>query len=77
MASDKKPPGLPRETGRYSGLGIELVATTLVGMFLGYVVDRWFSTRPWGLIVGLILGAASGLWQAYKAVQSEERADKH
>lgn len=68
---------MQKELGRYSGYGIELVTTTLVGMGIGYLLDRWLGTKPWLMVVGLVLGAVSGLWQVYKAILSEEQADKN
>lgn len=42
-------------------VGVELVASTIVGAGLGYGLDRWLGTGPWLMIVGLLLGAAAGV----------------
>jgi len=41
---------------------------TLVGGILllggiGYAVDRWWSTSPWGLVIGLVLGIVVGFYE--------------
>jgi ATP synthase protein I len=41
---------------------------TLVGGILllggiGYAVDRWWSSAPWGLIIGLALGIVVGFYE--------------
>jgi ATP synthase protein I len=37
---------------------------------LGWVADTYlFASGPWGLVVGLILGAAAGVRSAYRAAQ--------
>lgn len=35
-------------------------AATLVGCGLGYGVDAWLESGPWGLIIGLFIGVAAG-----------------
>ena len=46
---------------RMAGVGIEFVVA--VGLFaaVGYLVDRWLNTGPWGIIVGAFVGFAVGL----------------
>jgi ATP synthase protein I len=42
----------------------ELLGGVLVGLALGFVVDRLFRTTPWGLISGVLLGFALSIWMA-------------
>jgi len=51
-------------------VGVELVAALAVGLAIGWGVDRWLGTRPWGLVVFFFLGAAAGMLNVYRAVQS-------
>ncbi len=47
-------------------IGMELVVTTLVGAFLGYLIDRWLGTQPWFMILGVLFGAAAGFRTVYR-----------
>jgi ATP synthase protein I len=53
--------------GRASGMAIgfrlssELVAGVVVGAIFGWVFDHLLSTKPWGLIVFLLLGFVAGV----------------
>jgi ATP synthase protein I len=42
-------------------LSSELVAGVLVGAGLGWLIDHWFRTSPWGLMIFLLLGFAAGV----------------
>ncbi len=42
-------------------LSSELVAGVLVGAGLGWLIDHWFRTTPWGLMIFLLLGFAAGV----------------
>lgn len=42
----------------------ELIGGVLVGLAAGFIVDRVFSTTPWGLIGGVLLGFALSIWMA-------------
>ena len=48
-------------------LGIELTVATFIGAMLGYGVDQFFGIRPLGLAIGVILGAAAGSLNVYRA----------
>jgi ATP synthase protein I len=58
-------------------LSTELVAGVLVGAGLGWLLDRWLGTKPWGLIVFLLLGFAAGVLNVMRAagVAPERRLD--
>jgi ATP synthase protein I len=49
-------------------IGIELVVSVVVTTGLGWAIDRWFGTRPWGMIVLFFLGVAAGMLNVYRAV---------
>ena len=48
------------------GLSGELVATTGVGVFLGWLADSWLNTRGTFLLVGALLGGAAGTVRLYR-----------
>ena len=44
----------------FSEIGVSLLVTTLIGVFVGYQVDKSLGTLPLFLIVGFLLGAGGG-----------------
>ncbi|SDQ80724.1 AtpZ/AtpI family protein [Pseudovibrio sp. Tun.PSC04-5.I4] len=55
----------------------EFVAAIFVGGALGWMADSWLGTKPWGMIILLMLGFAAGvlnvLREAGKVAQPERR----
>jgi ATP synthase protein I len=49
-------------------IGIELVVAIGVATGLGWAIDRWLGTRPWGMVVLFFLGIAAGMLNVYRAV---------
>jgi F0F1-type ATP synthase assembly protein I len=45
-----------------------LAATVLLGLGVGYWLDRRLKTEPWFLFVGGVLGMALALYQFWKTV---------
>ena len=72
-ASDAPPPQSPASLAmRYGG---EFGAAVIVGALLGYGVDHFVQTTPWGLIVGMGLGLAAGVVNVVRVAQSYSRAN--
>lgn len=44
----------------FSEIGVSLLVTTLVGVLVGYWVDKQLGTLPAFLIVGFVVGAGAG-----------------
>lgn len=49
-------------------IGIELVVAVGVATGLGWAIDHWLGTRPWGMIALFFLGVAAGMLNVYRAV---------
>lgn len=47
---------------RFSGIGFEFVAAVAVFALVGYWVDRRWGTKPWGLVIGAVLGLIGGMY---------------
>lgn len=45
----------------------EFIAGIVVGGGIGWVVDHWLATRPFGLVVFLLLGFAAGILNVLRA----------
>jgi len=46
--------------GFLSSVGISMVASTFIGLAMGYYLDKWLDTSPWLTLVFLLLGIVSG-----------------
>ena len=56
-------------------LGTELVAAVVVGTIIGFLLDTWFDTKPWLIIIFFFLGAIAGMLNVIrtaKRMQKEE-----
>ncbi len=51
-------------------VGTEIVASTMIGLGLGYFLDRWLGTRPWLLLLFFLFGVAAGFLNLYRALRS-------
>jgi ATP synthase protein I len=49
-------------------IGVEFVVAVVVATGLGWALDRWLGTRPWGTIVLFFLGVAAGMLSVYRAI---------
>lgn len=60
----------------YGAIGIEMGAALVVGMGIGWFLDRTFGTRPWCLVAftafGIVAGFRNALRAARKAAAEEE-----
>lgn len=52
-----------RKSGFAYAAGIALFATVAAFCGAGYLLDKWFGTQPWLLIVGIVIGSAAGLFE--------------
>lgn len=48
---------------RIAGAGFEFTATVLTCLLAGFLVDKWLDSKPVGLLIGLAVGFAVGLYQ--------------
>ena len=44
-----------------------LTVATIIGGLLGYALDYFFGSKPWGLVVGIVFGVAAGCLGVYRA----------
>ena len=55
-------------SGPVAGASYTLVGGIILLGGLGYAVDEWRGTSPWGLVVGLFLGIVVGFYELVKTV---------
>ena len=56
-------------------LGTELVAAVAVGTIIGFILDSWFGTKPWLIIIFFFLGAAAGILNVIRAANKMQKED--
>ena len=54
-------------------LGTELVAAVTVGTIIGFILDSWFDTKPWLIIIFFFLGAAAGMLNVIRAANKMQK----
>lgn len=52
---------------------VEIVAAAAVGGAIGWKLDQWLGTKPWFLLVFLLLGLAAGFVNLMRVVSREQR----
>ncbi|SKA79887.1 AtpZ/AtpI family protein [Desulfobaculum bizertense] len=62
--------------GDIGSIGMQLVVSTFVGLGMGYYLDKWLGTKPWMLIIFLILGIAAGFKNVYEQAMRMMKANE-
>jgi len=57
--------------GQALRISTELIVAVGVGGGLGFFLDNLLGTKPWLLIVFLLLGNAAGLWNIYRLLNGK------
>lgn len=55
---------------------IDFASACAVGCLLGYGVDHFFGTAPWGIIAGSVIGTITGFKLMWQAVMKDVDKDK-
>lgn len=76
------PPTGEAQSGGRRGMGdalqlaMDLVIATALGLFIGIMIDRNFGTKPWFMLIFLILGVAAGFRNFYLFARKLLRPDE-
>ena len=54
--------------GPAAGAGYTLIGAILLLGAIGYGIDAWRGTSPWGLLIGLLLGIVVGMYELARTV---------
>jgi ATP synthase protein I len=67
---EQKPEGKPDTAGSAMSLGLragsEFVSAVIIGLGIGWVLDRVLHTNPAFLIVFFLIGVAAGIWNVIR-----------
>ena len=56
-------------------LGTELVAAVVVGTIIGFILDSWFDTKPWLIIIFFFLGTAAGILNVIRTANRMQKEE--
>jgi ATP synthase protein I len=65
-----------RAYGLFSAIGIDIAACLIAGTLLGRWLDTLWGTKPWMLLVGIVLGAVGGVYGVVKLLQAFNKPKK-
>ena len=70
---------LDEKKGSFMGnafkLGTELVAAVAVGTIIGFILDSWFDTKPWLIIIFFFIGVIAGMLNVFRAAKRMQEKD--
>ena len=61
--------------GKAFKLGTELVAAVAVGTIIGFILDSWFDTKPWLIVIFFFLGTAAGILNVIRTANRMQKED--
>ena len=65
--------------GSNSSIGVafkmstELVAAVAVGTIIGFILDNWFGTKPWLILIFFFVGVIAGVMNVIKSAKRMQK----
>ena len=76
----KNNPDVKEKRGLFMGsafrLGTELVSAVAVGTIIGFILDNWFGTKPWLIIIFFFIGVIAGILNVIRVANNMQKEDK-
>ena len=54
-------------------LSTELVAAVVVGTIIGFILDDWFGTKPWLILIFFFVGVIAGILNVIKSAKNMQK----
>ena len=61
--------------GIASVMGLHLVSGVVVGMAMGYYLDKYFGTKPWLTLIFLVFGIIAGYKNMFREMQRIQKKE--
>ena len=54
-------------------MSTELVSAVAVGTIIGFILDNWFGTKPWLILIFFFVGVAAGIMNVVKTAKKMQK----
>ena len=54
-------------------MSTELVAAVAVGTIIGFILDKWFGTKPWLILLFFFVGVIAGIMNVIKSAKKLQK----
>ena len=51
-------------------ISTEMVAAVVVGTIIGFILDNWFGTKPWLILIFFFVGVVAGILNVFRSAKS-------
>ena len=51
-------------------MSTEMVAAVVVGTIIGFILDNWFGTKPWLILIFFFVGVVAGILNVFRSAKS-------
>jgi len=59
---------LVKQSGPAASASYSLIGSVIILMLAGYFLDGWLGTKPWLMLLGLMMGLFSGFYELAKTI---------
>ena len=56
-------------------LSTEMVAAVVVGTIIGFILDNWFGTKPWLILIFFFVGVIAGILNVIRSAKNMQSKD--
>ena len=54
-------------------MSTELVSAVVVGTIIGFILDNWFGTKPWLILIFFFVGVIAGILNVVRSAKKMQR----
>ena len=54
-------------------MSTELVSAVVVGTIIGFILDNWFGTKPWLILIFFFVGVVAGITNVIKSAKNMQK----
>ena len=69
----EKNPTSRSNLGQAFKMSTELVSAVLVGTIIGFILDTWFDTKPWLIIIFFFVGVVAGITNVVRSAKKIQK----
>ena len=59
--------------GKAFQLSTELVSAVLLSTIIGFILDNWFDTKPWLIIIFFFIGVTAGIMNVIRSAKRMQK----